>query len=54
MPSFWGYMLGLTWAFSGSVLKKPFVIDTCPYRLYGGTVITMIFALIMRFFIYHL
>lgn len=54
MPSFWGYMLGLTWAFSGSVLKKPFVIDSCPYRLYGGTVITMIFALIMRFFIYHL
>ena len=54
IPSFWGYALGLLWIFLGAVLKKPFVIDTCPYRLYGGTVITIIFTLIMRFFIYHL
>lgn len=54
IPGFWGYCFGGLWAFSGAVLKKPFVIDTCPYRLYGGTVITIIFALIMRFFIYHL
>jgi hypothetical protein len=54
IPGFWGYVFGFLWACSGAVLKKPFVIDTCPYRLYGGTVITIIFALIMRFFLYHL
>lgn len=54
IPGFWGYLLGLSWAFSCVIVKKPFVIDSCSYRLYGGTVITIIFALVMRFFIYHL
>ncbi len=54
LPGFWGYMLGFLWAFSGAVFKKPFVIDTCPYRLHGGTIITIILAVIMRLFIYHL
>ena len=54
IPTVWGYVLGATWIISGAILKKPFVIDNCPYRLYGGTVITVIFALIVRFLIYHL
>ena len=54
IPGFWGYLLGGMWAFCCAILKKPFVIDNCPYRLYGGTTITIILALIMRFFIYHL
>ncbi len=54
IPGFWGYLLCLIWAFLVVVLKKPFVVDTCPYRLYGGTAITIILALIMRFCIYHL
>lgn len=54
IPGFWGYLLGIIWAFLVVVLRKPFVVDTCPYRLYGGTAITIILALIMRFCIYHL
>ena len=54
IPGFWGYILGGIWAFLGAVLKKPLVIDNCPYRLYGGTVITIIFALCMRFCVYNL
>ncbi|MBQ4493619.1 MAG: DUF3307 domain-containing protein [Elusimicrobiaceae bacterium] len=54
IPGFSGYLLGGIWAFCGAILKKPLVIDNCPYRLYGGTAITIILALIMRFFIYHL
>jgi len=54
IPGFWGYLLGFMWAFCGAVIKKPFVIDNCPYRLYGGTAITIILALIMRFCIYNL
>ena len=54
IPGFWGYALGLLWAFLGAVIKKPLVIDTCPYRLYGGSVITIILALFTRLFIYHL
>ena len=54
IPGFWGYLLGFIWAFLVVILKKPFVVDTCPYRLYGGTAITIILALIMRFCIYHL
>ena len=54
IPGFWGYVLGFLWAFLCAILKKPFVIDNCPYRLYGGTIITIIFALIMRFCVYSL
>lgn len=54
IPTVWGYILGSLWVVSGAILKKPFIIDNCPYRLYGGTVITVIFALIVRFLIYHL
>ena len=54
IPGFVGYLLGVIWAFLVVILKKPFVIDTCPYRLYGGTAITIILALIMRFFMYNL
>lgn len=54
IPSFWGYLLGMAWVFSGAILKKPLTIDNCPYRLYGGTVMTVIFALLMRFCVYHL
>lgn len=54
IPGFWGYLLGFIWAFLVVILKKPFVVDTCPYRLYGGTAITIILAFIMRFFMYHL
>lgn len=54
IPGIWGYFLGFIWAFLCAILKKPFVIDNCPYRLYGGTVITIIFALIVRFCVYNL
>ena len=54
IPSFWGYILGSLWVFCAAVIKKPLVIDNCAYRLYGGTVITIIFALIVRFCVYNL